>query len=541
MVSVPSSEQIVDLDIVDNYFQKETRGACFENGNCDHYCVETGGATRECRCELGFDLQEDGQTCRTEILRSNHILVTDLIAGRFYQVHLKNGRVRGMFHPKGQSPTVALNPGNSLVYWSDLSNREILSSFLNGTEMKTVLSTGIHFADRLAVDPATGNIFFSAVDAGGVNGSSYIGVVTSDGRSKKNLIPRLNAPRAVALHSAKGIMFWSDHGFGAHIGRANMDGSQRQNIVTTDIKYPNGIAIDVDEEQLFWTDGGRNVIERCTLFGFGRQVIVSDVNANLLAIVIHEEKLYYTAWNKRGITVVNKADGSNKHLLMESPVFAELSDFVIMQPNKPLPEYNACSANNGDCSALCLPTPTSRTCACPDSVVLGSDHKTCDGDTPRTTSTTSSPPPIIPDEAKSDNIVVIIASATSSGVIVVVGLVVVIVVVLIFRLRKKNNRRTAQTVLYNPGYATGPSNPPRGDSLYCTINDDQTMPGTAPPPYNAPYPFQSTHDSVYLTPTSGNSVKFTRPEESDDNYVPLSRLPVPLPPNNGDTSSNVVP
>lgn len=32
--------------------------------------------------------------------------------------------------------------------------------------------------------------------------------------------------------------------------------------------------------------------------------------------------------------MVKKADGSNKHLLMESAVFAELSDFVIVQPNK---------------------------------------------------------------------------------------------------------------------------------------------------------------------------------------------------------------
>lgn len=77
-----------------------------------------------------------------ERLRTDHILVADLIAGRFYQVDLLTGLVRGMFHPKGASPTVALSPDKTLIYWSDLANREIVSSDRNGTGVKTFLSAG---------------------------------------------------------------------------------------------------------------------------------------------------------------------------------------------------------------------------------------------------------------------------------------------------------------------------------------------------------------------------------------------------------------
>ena len=40
-------------------------------------------------------------------------------------------------------------------------------------------------------------------------------------------------------------MFWTDHHKNnAHIGRANMDGSDQKHIVSTDVIWPNGLAVD---------------------------------------------------------------------------------------------------------------------------------------------------------------------------------------------------------------------------------------------------------------------------------------------------------
>ncbi|XP_064609237.1 low-density lipoprotein receptor-related protein 4-like [Liolophura sinensis] len=138
-----ASQPLVDLDILDNYVRQQTRGVCFENGGCDHYCVPTGGATRECRCELGFKLQTDGQTCSTEFLSVDHFLMADLIAGRFYQVDMNTGNVSGTFKPMGNSETVSVNPDHSMVYWSDFVQREIRSSDLTGSNMKTVFTLGV--------------------------------------------------------------------------------------------------------------------------------------------------------------------------------------------------------------------------------------------------------------------------------------------------------------------------------------------------------------------------------------------------------------
>lgn len=42
------------------------------------------------------------------------------------------------------------------------------------------------------------------------------------------------------------ILFWADRASGGHIGRANMDGSQRQAIITSEIERPVAIAIDFE-------------------------------------------------------------------------------------------------------------------------------------------------------------------------------------------------------------------------------------------------------------------------------------------------------
>ena len=39
-------------------------------------------------------------------------------------------------------------------------------------------------------------------------------------------------------------MFWSDRGTSPHISSANMDGTEREPIISTHIVSPNGLAID---------------------------------------------------------------------------------------------------------------------------------------------------------------------------------------------------------------------------------------------------------------------------------------------------------
>lgn len=59
-------------------------------------------------------------------------------------------------------------------------------------------------------------------------------------------------PRAIALDPTEGWMYWTDWGTSPKIERAGMDGSHRQTIVSYDVKWPNGISLDLVKKRVYW-------------------------------------------------------------------------------------------------------------------------------------------------------------------------------------------------------------------------------------------------------------------------------------------------
>ena len=71
-------------------------------------------------------------------------------------------------------------------------------------------------------------------------------------------------------------MFWTDWGdLRPGIYRSNMDGSAAYRLVSEDVKWPNGIA--VDEQWIYWTDAYLDCIERITFSGQQRSVILDNL------------------------------------------------------------------------------------------------------------------------------------------------------------------------------------------------------------------------------------------------------------------------
>lgn len=73
-----------------------------------------------------------------------------------------------------------------------------------------------------------------------------------------------------------GLMFWSDWGEEAMIERANMDGTSRVIIASKKLIWPNGLAIDYDQQKLYFVDGGTKTLENMNFDGSSRKVIISE-------------------------------------------------------------------------------------------------------------------------------------------------------------------------------------------------------------------------------------------------------------------------
>lgn len=67
-------------------------------------------------------------------------------------------------------------------------------------------------------------------------------------------------------------MYWSDWGNNPHIAVSFMDGAKREFFVKEKLGWPNGLAIDVPSDRLYWVDAKLKVIESINLEGFDRRV-----------------------------------------------------------------------------------------------------------------------------------------------------------------------------------------------------------------------------------------------------------------------------
>jgi len=69
-------------------------------------------------------------------------------------------------------------------------------------------------------------------------------------------------------------MYWTDL-LAAKIQRADLDGANVEDLVTTGLSAPEGIALDLASGKMYWTDGGTDKIQRADLDGANVEDLVT--------------------------------------------------------------------------------------------------------------------------------------------------------------------------------------------------------------------------------------------------------------------------
>ena len=87
-----------------------------------------------------------------------------------------------------------------------------------------------------------------------------------------------------------------------------MAGTLKKELINTNLTQPSGLALDYEEDMLYFTDAVREVIERVTINGTRRQVLVSATIYPFAITVsffllVYIEKVYsiYTVQDRRKV------------------------------------------------------------------------------------------------------------------------------------------------------------------------------------------------------------------------------------------------
>lgn len=113
-----------------------------------------------------------------------------------------------------------------------------------------------------------------------------------------------------------------------------MDGSHRTTIISYDVKWPNGITLDLVLKRIYWVDGKLNIISSANYDGSQRRQVLysSEYLRHPFSITTFEDHVYWTDWDKQAVFKANKFTGEDVEAVTATHMvrfFALYSTFTI--------------------------------------------------------------------------------------------------------------------------------------------------------------------------------------------------------------------
>ena len=149
-----------------------------------------------------------------------------------------------------------------------------------------------------------------------------------DGSNIEDLVTANNGlsnPEAIALDAAGGKMYWTDKGTGK-IQRANFDGSNVEDLIT-ELTIPEGIALDVARGKIYWVGEDTDKVQRANLNGSHIEALITTGNPWGITLDLASDQMYWTDQETDKIHRAN-LDGSNMEDLvtvgLDTPIGIDL-------------------------------------------------------------------------------------------------------------------------------------------------------------------------------------------------------------------------
>lgn len=168
---------------------------------------------------------------------------------------------------------LALDPDDSKIYWVDAGTDKLQRANLDGSDVEDLVTEGLSIPTAVALDLQQGHVYWSDI------GNNTITRATLAGGNVTPVITEgLGSPVSIAIDATNGKLYWSDTrpysgSSDSHIKRVNLDGSSEETVAlgTTPFRIFAGIALDPAAGKIYWTDAQLQRITRANLDGTNQE------------------------------------------------------------------------------------------------------------------------------------------------------------------------------------------------------------------------------------------------------------------------------
>ncbi|XP_071342095.1 low-density lipoprotein receptor-like isoform X2 [Trachinotus anak] len=325
--------------------QCEDVDVCLETDVCDQLCVHVNSSLT-CDCHEGYNMNTTTRQCKAKGDEARLVFTS---SKGMQRISITATEYRDLApHLPGPGPVAAL-VSNSTLFWARQGRGSIYRVSMDGKPHDATLALRVKGSvSGLAVDWIHQLLYWTSVETGSV------AVSLLDGLAQRQLITGLDKPSAVAVDPLKGLLFWAQSGSFPKIERAGLDGQDRMAVVTSSIRHPVALSLDMPRQLLYWVDQGMRSISRVNLVGRERKTVVES-NGFLdrpFGLAVFEGFVYWSEEVTRSICRANKHNGSQLQVLLANT--SSPGDVVVfqpvLQPNGPSP----CGRTGTLCQHKCV-------------------------------------------------------------------------------------------------------------------------------------------------------------------------------------------
>ncbi|XP_060522093.1 prolow-density lipoprotein receptor-related protein 1 isoform X3 [Cylas formicarius] len=359
------------------YDQSEQYGhhPCENGSECQHLCLPKSETTFTCKCAIGYT--------------TDPLNLYKCIGVAEFLLFSINWELRGLSLSNASNTTQVLGPisrvssataidfiaDEDLIFWADSEHGTVTCIKRDGTERKLVIEQSevvdnipIDWLTCLATDWIAQNIYWCDSKRGTIN------VARMDGTKEHVLLSNDTIkPNSIALDPVKGYMVWTA---ASRLEIATLDGQNRRTLIAKPRHFVD-VALDSENELIYFCDSNSNTIERIKYDGTKHMVVLNHSLENPVAITLFHDKLFWMDTSHvRGSIKEAPVSNLSDYKIIQQGLGESLKDIQVFSKVKQ-GGTNGCAQNNGGCEQLCLFNGTIPICVCSHGRI-SRNGKTCE-------------------------------------------------------------------------------------------------------------------------------------------------------------------